>query len=117
MGPRCFADVLYFFAVAAAQGVAGNLAYGALCRLVRAIRKPKQEIGSRELRFETVVSRKTYNRLRREEHPLAKACREPASITSKLETKYKLMVTLRSSKSSAKGGSGILGLTVIRDRR
>src|ERR1700730_16678693 len=70
-----FVDIVYFFAVAAAQGIVGNLTYAALMAAIRAVREPGQEIGSGGLRFEAVVSRRTYNRVRRQTHGSAKASR------------------------------------------
>ncbi len=91
-----FVDAVYFFTVAAASGVLGNLAYDALKAIVRTVRRPKQEIGS--LKFEVVISRRTYNRLRRARHAGTKALRKSAAVEKKLETEYKLMVTLERPK-------------------
>jgi hypothetical protein len=88
-----FADVVYFFAVAAASGVVGNLAYDALATVVRAIRKPKQEFPS-GVTFEVVISRRTYNRLHRQKHPGTKGIsRAISQIEKALEVEYRLMVT------------------------
>ncbi len=67
----------------------------ALLAAVRAVRKPKQEIVPGGVTFEAVVSRKTYNRFRREKHPPTRAFHAPAIIEGELETKYKLMVALK----------------------
>jgi hypothetical protein len=93
-----FVDVVHFFALAAASGVVGNLAYGSLATAVRAVRKPKREIISGGVRFEAVVSRKTYNRLRRQRHPRATASRASSIIEDKLGTRYELMVTLKRAR-------------------
>ena len=89
-----FEDTVYFFAVAAATGVRKNLAYNSLAALMRAIRKPKHEIAGEGLKFEAVVSRKTYNRLRCQRYPGAMASRSLSGIEKKLEMEYELMVTL-----------------------
>ncbi len=62
-------DVVLFFAKAAADGIIGNLAYAALSAIINRIRRPRKEIGGKQARFEAVVSRRTYNRIRRENHP------------------------------------------------
>lgn len=92
-----FVDEIYFFAVAAASGVLGNLAYDALCGVVRAVRKPKKEIGG-GVKFEAVISRTLYNRVRRQNHPNARARNTSPTIEKKLETEYKLMVRLWPTK-------------------
>jgi hypothetical protein len=63
-----FHDIVMFFAAAAAAGVIGNFTYAAILRAIKAIRKPQQEIGGKDIRLDAVVSRKTYNRVRREKH-------------------------------------------------
>ncbi len=92
-----FVDAIYFFAVAAANGVVGNLAYDALARIVRRVRRSEQEVGG-GVRFEVVISRKTYNRLRHQKHSGAKASRNCSEVERKLETEYKLMVTLKAGR-------------------
>ena len=88
-------DVVNFFAKAAAQGVVGNLAFFILARAITALRKPKQEVMGQGFRFETVVSRRTYSRLRRERHPKKKASHAiSANLQEKLETQYRLIVKL-----------------------
>jgi hypothetical protein len=89
-----FEDAVYFFGVAAATGVRKNLTYSALADLTRAIRKPKHEISGKGLKFESVISRKTYDRQRRQMYPRAMASRNVPGIEKKLEMEYKLMVTL-----------------------
>jgi hypothetical protein len=49
--------------------IIGNLAYAALLRIVNRIRRPRKEIGGQE----TVVSRRKYNRIRREKPPGVRA--------------------------------------------
>ena len=88
-------DVVLFLAKAAAEGIVGNCAYSVLVRAINAIRRPKRELGGSRTRFETVVSRRTYNRVRREHRPSTKASRTLRSnLEEKLETQYRLMVTL-----------------------
>jgi len=90
-----FADLVMYFAQAAAQGVIGNLAYYAIAKAIKALRKPKQEAMGKGLRFEAVISRRTYNRLRREQHPHTGARRISTSeVDERLETEYRLMVSL-----------------------
>jgi len=93
-----FADVVYYFAQAAAMGVIGNLAYDTLKAIVRAVRNPKQEIPTGDIRFEVVVSRKTYNRLRLKRHPGKRAFTTQTEIEDGLRTQYKLMVGLQQPK-------------------
>ncbi len=91
-----FHDVVMFFAQAAASGVVGNFTYAAIRQAIRAIRKPKQEIGGKDIRFDTVVSHKTYNRVRREKH-VGKRGRtiSTSELEEKVETEYRLMVHLK----------------------
>lgn len=104
-------DVVFYLAKAAANGIVGNIAYAALDKLVGALRTRTQEIGSKKIEFRTVISRKTYNKLRRERHPGQNSLSAiPAKLDEKLHTEYRLMVSLtkatgskrkRSSKVSA----------------
>jgi|HubBroStandDraft_6_1064221.scaffolds.fasta_scaffold86727_2 hypothetical protein len=89
-----FEDAVYFFGVAAATGVKKNLTYNALADLMRAIRRPDHEISGKGLKFEAVISRKTYDRQRRHRYPGAIASGNISGIEKKLEMEYKLMVTL-----------------------
>jgi hypothetical protein len=91
-----------FFARAAAEGVIGGFAYAAIVQAIKAIRKPTQEIGNKGIRFDAVVSRKTYNRVRREKNSGKRARQRPTpELEEKLEREYRLMVSLkRSSKKS-----------------
>jgi hypothetical protein len=89
-----FEDAVYFFGVAAATGVRKNLTYNALADLLKAIRRPNHEISGQGLKFESVISRKTYDRQRRHRYPGAMASRNISGIEKKLEMEYKLMVTL-----------------------
>jgi hypothetical protein len=89
-------DIVLFFATAAGSGVVGNLAYAALVGMINRIRRPSKEIGSGNARLETVVSRQSYNSVRRKYHPDAKASRQrEAVVERKLETQYKLIVKLK----------------------
>jgi hypothetical protein len=98
-------DLIFFFAKAAAEGVVGNLAFSVLAKAINALRKPKQELGGNELRFEAEVSRRTYNHVRREHHPDAKPSRALSSkLEEKLETQYRLMVKL--THTPRKSGPG-----------
>jgi hypothetical protein len=92
-----FVDAVYFIAQAAAAGVIGNLSYHAIASLVRAIRKPNRELGGRAVRFELVVSRKTYERLRSKKHPGERARTSLSVLKNELKTTYRLMVTRRDS--------------------
>lgn len=91
-----FHDVVMFFAAAAASGVIGNFTYAAILRAIKAIRKAKQEIGGEDIKFDAVVSRKTYNRVRREKHPGKRGRQATTSeLEEKVETEYRLMVHLK----------------------
>jgi hypothetical protein len=94
-----FVDIMMFFAQAAAQGVIGNFAYAAVLRAIKGVRKAKQELVSGGVRFEAVVSRKTYNRVRRKEHPVRRGRQTSApELEEKLEKEYRLMVRLFDEK-------------------
>ena len=98
-----FHDLVMFFAQCAAQGVIGNFAFAAILRAIKAIRKPKQEVGSKGVRFEAVVSRKTYNRVRREKNSAKRARQAPThELEERLETEYRLMVRLVDEKGRPK---------------
>lgn len=93
-----FVDVVMFFAKAAANGVLGNVTYDAIRKAIKSIRKPKLEFVSGGLRFEAVVSRKFYNRIRRQKNSGKRAGRSPSEkLTNQLETEYRLMVSLKKS--------------------
>jgi hypothetical protein len=95
-----FVDVVMFFAKAAANGVLGNMTYDAIREVIRSIRKPKLEFGSGGIRFEAVVSRKFYNRVRRKKNSGKRAGSSSAErVTKQLETEYRLMVSLKKSKN------------------
>jgi len=98
-----FPDIVMFFARAAAEGVIGGFAYAAILRAIRAIRKPKQEVGGEGIRFEAVVSRKTYNRVRREKNS-GKRVRQRSTyeLEENLETEYRRMVLLVDEKGKPK---------------
>jgi hypothetical protein len=88
-------DLAFFCAAAAASGVIGNLAYATLLGIVRTVRRPKKEIGTKNVRFDTVISRKTYNHIRREQNPNSGPKRRaPKQIEHEIETKYQLIVKL-----------------------
>lgn len=94
----CLHDVVFFFAKAAAEGVIGNLAFAAILKLVKVVRKPKQELVPSDTQFEAVVSRRNYNRLRQERHPEGGPLRTvPTILTRKVEVQYRLMVKLKRS--------------------
>jgi hypothetical protein len=91
-----FHDIVMFFAAAAASGVIGNFTYAAILRAVRSVRKHKQEAMGDAGRFEEVVLRKTYNRIRREKHHGKRGRQVSTSeLEEKLETEYRLMVNLK----------------------
>jgi hypothetical protein len=89
-------DLVLYLASVAGAGIIQNLAYDVLKAVVRKIRRPQKEFPASGLRFEAVVSRRTYNRVRRERHP-DRASRKSASeqVEQELETKYRLTVKLR----------------------
>jgi hypothetical protein len=94
-----FHDLIMFFAAAAASGVIGNLTYDAIRKAIEGIRKPQREVASKGIRFESVVSRKTYNRLRRERNPRTRAHRSSSlELEEKVDTEYRLMVSLNQSR-------------------
>ena len=94
-----FVDVVMFFAKAAANGVLGNMTYDAIRKVIKSIRKPRLEFGSSGVRFEAVVSRRFYNRIRREKNSGQRADRSSsAKVINQLETEYRLMVSLKKSK-------------------
>lgn len=88
-------DLVLFLAGVAGTGIIQNLAYDVLKILVKKIRRPKSEFPSSEVRFEAVISRRTYNRVRRENHP-GKASRKEVSeeVEQELEIQYRLIVKL-----------------------
>lgn len=88
-----FDDVVFFLAKAAAEGVAGNLAYDALRRLVAIVRKPKEEIGRST--FSAVIKRKTYERLLERRRRVGKNPSSTVAVRQKLEKQYELMVSVR----------------------
>lgn len=89
-----FPDVIYFIAAAAAQGVIGNLTYRAVASVVRAIRRPGHELGGgRSAKFEFIISKKTYERLRKERHSGERAKKPSSVFTRKVTRTYSLMVT------------------------
>jgi hypothetical protein len=85
-----FHDVVFFLVVAAANGVAGNLAYSALTRAVSAVRKPKLEGGG--VTLSAVVKRQAYNRERLKKHAGAKGLSSSAKIQQELVKQYELIV-------------------------
>lgn len=88
-------DLVLFLAGVAGTGIIQNLAYDVLKILVKKIRRPKREFPTGEVRFEAVISRRTYNRVRRENHP-GKASRKEVSeeVEQELDTQYRLIVKL-----------------------
>ena len=98
-----FVDVVMFIAAAAASGVIGNFTYAAIANAFKNIRTPSKEIGGQGVRFEAVVSRKTYNRVRRSQHPAKNAHRVPTpELEQELETQYQMMVRLTHEKTKNK---------------
>jgi hypothetical protein len=98
-----FVDVVMFIAAAAASGVIGNFTYAAIANAFKNIRTPSKEIGSQRVRFEAVVSRKTYNRVRRGQHPAKNAHRvRTPELEQELETQYRMMVRLTNEKAKNK---------------
>jgi hypothetical protein len=90
-----FAGVVYFMAQTAAAGVIGNLSYKAMGALVRTVRKPKEEFSPSGITFEVVVSRKTYDALRKKRHRGKRANRSSSAVKTELTKTYSLMVTMR----------------------
>jgi hypothetical protein len=94
-----FVDVVMFFAKAAANGVLGNMTYDALRKAIKSIRKPRLEFGNGGIRFEAVVSRRFYNRIRQKKNSGKRADRSSSTkVAKQLETEYRLMVSLKKSK-------------------
>jgi len=87
-----FNDIVYFFAVAAASGVIGNLAYDALKHALAVVRKPRLEHGAAS--FSSVVRRRTYERLREKKYPKDKPVNDSAEVMSELEREYDLIVAI-----------------------
>lgn len=101
-----FADVVYFIAQAAAMGIIGNIAYDALARMTRQLINSKpQPILGRRIKFEVVVSRTTYNCLRKQKHSGRRARDASLPFTHKLKKAYSLMVTLTPGSSRSTRGS------------
>jgi hypothetical protein len=91
--------VVLFFFKAAAEGIIGNAAYTTVAKIVEALRKPKREVFSSRAQFKAVVSRRTYNRIRREHHPGTKPSRAISpKLEEKLETDYRLIVTFTKTR-------------------
>jgi hypothetical protein len=98
-----FVDVVMFFAQAAAAGVIGNFTYAAIHSAIKRIRRPKQELVSGRLRFEAVVSRKTYNHVRRKKNPGRRGRETPTpELEEQLVKEYRLMVKLFDEKKKLK---------------
>jgi hypothetical protein len=94
-----FHDLVMFFAKAAAEGVIGHFTYDAIRKAIKSIRTPKQEIGGSEIRFEAIVSCKTYIRLRHDRSPGKRGRGSPTpDLEQRLTKEYGLMVRLRRSK-------------------
>jgi hypothetical protein len=93
-------DVLLYFAKVAGEGVIGHLAWHTLCRIVKAIRKPTKEFPRNDLKFEIAISKKTYDRIRKEHHPGTRpTLKASPAFEEKAETQYRLMVTLKRTPS------------------
>lgn len=89
-------DIVLYFARIAGEGIIGNLAYAAVSRVVRAVRRPNKEILGDNLLFETTISMKTYKLLRVKRHPLTRpALKAAPAFEEKAEKEYRLMVTLK----------------------
>jgi len=90
-------EVVLYLAKIAGEGVIGNLAYAAVAKTIQAVRRPSQEIlAGGKLQFETIISKKTYKRLRLERHPLTRPLLNvPPAFEEKSEKEYRLMVTLK----------------------
>jgi len=84
-----------FLCEAAAAGVVGNLTYDALAEVLRKIRKPRQE-DIRGIRFEVVVTRKYYNRVRRLKQPKQRGKSEASTeLKEELKAEYGLRFGLK----------------------
>jgi hypothetical protein len=90
-------DVVLYLAKIAGEGIIGNLAYAAVGKVSRAVRLPNKELpGGGKLRFETIISRKAYKRLRIERHPLTPPILEaPPTFEERAGKEYRLMVSLK----------------------
>ena len=96
-------NIVMFFAQAAAAGVVEGLTHAAIDRAIKAVRKPRQEVGGKGVRFGEVVLRRTYNRIRREKHYGKRGRQVPTrDVEEKLETEYRLMVNLVDGKGKPK---------------
>jgi len=85
-----------YFAQAAAQGAIGNFTFAAILWAIKRVRQPKQEVASKGIRFGAVISRKTYDRIRREKNPGKRSRQIPTpELEEKLEKEYRLMVSLK----------------------
>lgn len=96
-------DAVLFLAAAAATGILQNFSYDVLKWLVKKIRRPKEEIDGGGTRLETVISRETYDRVRRERNVGVRAQRTTSLVVERrLERKYRLMVTLVDKRGKPK---------------
>jgi hypothetical protein len=94
-----FPDIVMFFASAAGTGIIGNIAYAALVKTIKAVRKPKKELFPRTLSFEAFISRNTYSEIRREYNERSSQGRRTVSakVINKIETNYRLIVKLKNT--------------------
>lgn len=90
-------DIVFFCAAAAASGVIGNFAYDALKAFLARIRAPRRELIGGTVSFESIVEKRTYNRIRRELHGGKRPVTSNEEIERSIETKYELMVTMTPS--------------------
>jgi hypothetical protein len=94
--------VLFCF-VAAAQGIIGNASFAAVSELLKRMRQPKAELLPTKATFEAVVSRDTYNRIRRERYPGNRADRDIDPDTQEfIEKTYRLTVAVRKTVTRKK---------------
>ena len=113
----CLPGIIHFFAAVAAQGIIGNFAWAAVCKLASRIRLPKREFFPVKLQFEIVISRTTYNGLRRKRHPDIRPSQAIApKAESKLETQYRLMVLLKKTEA-ARLGRGTFRMNLLTTKK
>jgi len=93
-------EVVLYLAKIAGEGIIGNVAYATVSKVIRAVRLQKKEIvAGDKLQFETIISRKTYKRLRIERHPVVPPIRKaPPTFEEEAEKEYRLMVSLRQTQ-------------------
>lgn len=96
-----FQHFVLFCFLSAASGVIGNASYAAISKLIGRIRRPRVELLPSKTTFEAVVSRTTYNQIRREKHPGTRA-KGRISVETKEVIEKTYGVTLAIKKTVAR---------------